>query len=78
MQPQYTYDKAGNKVGVFLPIEEWLQITNLYPEVLDIPTQVQLDIADWQTALGNAELEKVKNGSAALHEWESLEHRFTL
>lgn len=78
MQPQFTYDKAGNKVGVFLHIEEWLQITNLYPEVLDLPTQVQLDIADWQKALGTAELEKVQNGSAPLHEWESLEHSFTL
>ena len=78
MQPQFTYDKAGNKVGVFLPIEEWLQITNLYPEVLDISTQVQLDIADWQKQLGKEELEKVKEGKVALHDWESIENSFTL
>ncbi len=78
MQPQFTYDKAGNKVGVFLPIEEWLQITNLYPEVLDISTQVQLDIADWQKQLGKEELEKVKEGKVVLHDWESIENSFTL
>jgi hypothetical protein len=45
MQPQYTYDKSGNPIGVFLPIEDWNNITERYSDIEDLP-QWQKDIID--------------------------------
>jgi hypothetical protein len=45
MQPQYTYDKAGNPIGVFLPIEDWNNITERYADIEELP-QWQKNIID--------------------------------
>ena len=45
MQPQYTYDKAGNPIGVFLPIEDWNSITERYADIEELP-QWQKNIID--------------------------------
>lgn len=37
MQPQYTYDKVGNPIGVFLPIEDWINITERYADIEELP-----------------------------------------
>ncbi len=37
MTPQYTFDNAGNPVGVFIPIAEWNVITEKYADIEDIP-----------------------------------------
>jgi putative addiction module component (TIGR02574 family) len=44
MNPQYTYDKQGNAVGVFLPIDDWNSIKDNMP-VEELP-QWQKDIID--------------------------------
>lgn len=33
MTPQYTYDKKGNILGVFLHIDDWNQLIKEYPGV---------------------------------------------
>ena len=45
MHPQYTYDKVGNPIGVFLPIEDWNYITERYADIEELP-QWQKDIID--------------------------------
>lgn len=35
MTPQYTYD--GNPIGVFIPINDWNQITEKYSGIEDLP-----------------------------------------
>lgn len=36
MTPQYTYDSNGNPVGVFIPINDWNQITSKYSDIEDL------------------------------------------
>ncbi len=38
MTAQYTYDSKGRPLGVFIPINEWIEITEKYKE-LGEPTQ---------------------------------------
>lgn len=47
IDPQYTFNKTGNPVGVFLPIEEWNNITEQLH--LDIP-RGQKDVIDIRLA----------------------------
>jgi hypothetical protein len=44
MNPQYTYDKQGKAVGVFLPIDDWNRLKNNLPAE-ELP-QWQKDIID--------------------------------
>jgi putative addiction module component (TIGR02574 family) len=46
-EPQYTFDKLGNPIGVFLPIDEWNKLSEEMH--LDIP-QRQKDLIDTRLA----------------------------
>ena len=37
MTPQYTYDSNGNPIGVFIPINDWNNITEKYSDIEDVP-----------------------------------------
>jgi len=37
MAPQYTYDSSGNPIGVFIPINDWNNITEKYSGIEDVP-----------------------------------------
>jgi len=66
--PQYTYDHSGNKVGVFLPIEDWEELNQL-PGVKELSDAETL-IPDWQIELGKKELKNLTEGSAGLMDWD--------
>ena len=61
INPQYTFDNAGNPVGVFLPIEEWKQLSQ----------KLDLEIPDWQKEKVLHEKLKMDSNPSLLVEWES-------
>ncbi len=62
IHPQYTYDNAGNAVGVFLPIDDWNTITE----------ELQLDIPEWQKKMLDDRLEKYRNNPEAMINWDTF------
>jgi len=67
INPQYTFDNAGNPVGVFLPIEEWKQLSQ----------QLDLDIPSWQKEKVLLEKQKMDNNPSLLVEWNSAKQQLT-
>jgi hypothetical protein len=49
MTPQYTYDNNGIPIGVFIPINEWNNITEKYADLEDVP--------EWEKQLIDQRLE---------------------
>jgi len=74
--PQFTYDKSGKKVGVFLAIEDWDQLEKI-PGVDEL-AQVDVSIPDWQIKMGENALKSVLDGTAELMEWEEAKKQFKL
>jgi hypothetical protein len=74
ISPQYTYDHTGNKVGVFLPIEDWDEL-NQIPGVKEL-AQTEV-IPEWQIELGKKELKNLADGSADLLEWSEAKISMT-
>ena len=67
INPQYTFDNAGNPVGVFLPIEEWKQLSQ----------QLDLDIPSWQKEKVLLEKQKMDNNPSLLVDWNSAKKQLT-
>ncbi|MDR3696720.1 hypothetical protein [Mucilaginibacter sp.] len=74
--PQFTYDKSGNKVGVFLPIDDWDQLTKI-PGVEEL-SQIDFLVPDWQEELGKKELKNIAEGNTELVEWSVAKKQFKL
>ena len=51
INPQYTFDNAGNPIGVFLPMEEWKQLSE----------KLELEIPTWQKEKVLHEKKKIDN-----------------
>ncbi len=67
INPQFTFDNSGNPIGVFLPIEEWKQITS----------KLEIDIPDWQKEKVLQEKQETDNDPSLLKDWYSLKNEFT-
>lgn len=74
--PQFTYDNSGNKVGVFLPIDDWDQLKKI-PGVEEL-SQTDFLMPEWQMELGKKELQKIAEGSTELMEWNMAKKGFKL
>jgi hypothetical protein len=74
--PQFTYDKNGKKVGVFLAIEDWDQLEKI-PGVDEL-SQADALIPEWQIKLGEKALQSIADGTADLMEWEEAKKQFKL
>ena len=73
--PQYTYDNTGNKVGVFLAIDDWNELRQI-PGVAEL---AQTDaIPDWQIEKGKRELQNITEGTTELLEWSVAKKQFNL
>jgi hypothetical protein len=62
INPQYTLDKSGNPVGVFISIEEWQQISQ----------KLHLELPQWQKDALDAELDAIETTPNYLHKWEDV------
>lgn len=62
INPQYTFDKLGNPVGVFLPIDEWNSLSE----------ELHLDIPQWQKDLIETRLAEYHKKPSDVLDWESV------
>ena len=60
--PLFTFDNSGNPIGVFLPIEEWKEIS----------TKLEIDIPDWQKDKVLQEKQKVKDNLSLLKDRDAI------
>jgi hypothetical protein len=74
--PQYTYDNTGNKVGVFLAIEDWYQLKQI-PGVEEL-SETDMAVPEWQIEMGKRELQNISNGTTELMEWSEAKKQFKL
>jgi hypothetical protein len=51
VNPQYTYDDAGNPVGVFLSIMDWNKINE----------ELQIELPEWQKKLIDLRLQEYRD-----------------
>jgi len=66
IHPQYTFDKDGHAVGVFISIEEWE----------DIAQNLQIDLPQWQKDALDAELAAIDANPDYLLRWEDVKKQF--
>lgn len=66
VHPQFTYDKNGNPVGVFLSIEEWEEVSS----------ELHLELPQWQKDALQVEMNAVKEGRAVLTDWDEVKRQF--
>jgi hypothetical protein len=76
IMPQFTYDNNGNKVGVFLPIDDWDKLSKI-PGVEKL-SQLDFRVPDWQEELGKKELKNIAEGNTELVEWSEAKKQFKL
>ena len=62
INPQYTFDKNGNPVGVFISIEEWQQLSE----------ELHLELPQWQKDALDIELHAIKTDPGYLHKWDDV------
>jgi hypothetical protein len=74
INPQFTYDKEGKKVGVFLTIEDWDQLEKI-PDV-DKLSPTDFSLPEWHMKLGEEALKSIENGTAELVEWSEAKKQF--
>ena len=67
INPQFTFDNSGNPIGVFLPIEEWKEIS----------TKLEIDIPDWQKDKVLQEKQKVEDNPSLLKDWDAIKSSLT-
>lgn len=74
--PQYTYDNTGNKIGVFLAIEDWNELKQI-PGVDEL-SQNDSMIPEWQVEKGKRELQNIAQGTTELLKWDEAKKQFNL
>lgn len=62
INPQYTFDNKGNPLGVFLPMEEWEQVSEM----------LELEIPNWQKEKVLNEKQKVNENPSLLEDWSTV------
>jgi hypothetical protein len=74
--PQFTYDNTGNKIGVFLAIDDWDQLKKI-PGVEEL-SQIDFLVPEWQMELGKKELKNIADGNTELMEWKEAKKQFKI
>jgi hypothetical protein len=77
INPQFTYDNTGNKVGVFLAIDDWDQLTKI-PGVDHEISSTDFLVPEWQMELGKKELQNIADGNTELIDWNETKKQFKL
>lgn len=62
VNPQYTFDKDGNPVGVFLSIDEWQQVSK----------ELHLELPQWQKDALDLELAQIETNPGYLRKWDDV------
>jgi len=68
INPQYTYDKNGNAVGVFISIEEWTELSKELP----------FDLPQWQKDALDIELQAIEARPESMVKWDDIKKKLLL
>ncbi len=68
IHPQYTFDKDGKPVGVFISIDEWEQVAD----------SLNVELPDWQKKGLDIELENIANDPSYLLKWDDIKDKILL
>ena len=68
MRLQVLQDKQGKNTGVFIPIEDWNIIKNIYPDI-DV---VEIDLPKWEKDLIDERLDEIGKYPERIKEGEGL------
>lgn len=74
--PQFTYDHTGNKIGVFLAIEDWDELKKI-PGVEEL-SDADFSVPEWQIERGKKELQNLATGNTELLDWNETKKQFKL
>ena len=66
INPQFTFDKNGNAIGVFITIDEWSELTY----------GIQIDLPQWQTDALDNEIESIETNPEQLVKWDDFKKEF--
>jgi len=66
INPQFTFDKNGNAIGVFITIDEWSELTN----------GLQIDLPQWQKDALDQELKGIESSPEQLVKWDDFKKEF--
>ena len=66
MNIQYISDDKGKTTGVFIPIEEWIELKNKYTDI------EQFDIPSWQIEEVRKRLDDYKNNPEQALEFDTV------
>ena len=66
INPQFTFDKNGNPIGVFITIEEWSELTN----------DLNLELPQWQRDALDLEIKGIESNPEQLVKWEDFKKEF--
>ncbi len=62
VNPQYTYDNAGNPVGVFLSISDWNKISE----------ELHFELPEWQSKLIDLRLQEYQSNRELMEDAEAF------
>ncbi|MCW3080498.1 hypothetical protein [Segetibacter sp.] len=62
VNPQYTYDNAGNPVGVFLSITDWNKIVE----------ELAIELPEWQKQLMDLRLQEYHDNPASMEDTDAF------
>ena len=66
INPQFTFDKNGKPIGVFITIEEWSELTN----------DLNLELPQWQRDALDLEIKGIESNPEQLVKWEDFKKEF--
>ncbi len=66
INPQYTYDSMGNKIGVFLTMDQWEELSKSY---------IESPVEKWEIDLIKERLAEYKSAPGACISWEELKQQ---
>jgi hypothetical protein len=62
VNPQYTYDNAGNPVGVFLSITDWNKIVE----------ELAIELPEWQKQLMDLRLQEYRDNPTSMEDTDAF------
>jgi len=69
MSLQFITDNSGQPTGVIIPIKEWNDIRNKYPDV----EHIEGELPNWQKSILDARLHRIADSPERLHPIDELQ-----
>jgi hypothetical protein len=68
MSVNYVSDSSGKKIAVQIPITDWQEIKNRYPDI----DNIESELPQWQKNIIDKRLKEIENNPASVQDIEGL------